>query len=811
MIKKSIIFFVIVFVSFFIYQKKLKNSNLEIWDLVPAKSVMIIEINNPLEKWNKFSSSVNEDQFRDFRKLIDKNISELNSFLNDKLNVLVDNNNLIVSVSKTSKEGFDFLFTSNCKNLDFQYILKKAKDSLSFDITTRDFNDEKIYDFSDGTNIFSVVILNNFISLSKNTLLIEDVIRTSQNKNLSFKYINQDLFNQVMVQNDFGNIFLNFTELSNSFENHKYLFDQLPKSTFFDLNLNENNFYLSGFSNISEEYESSVKIEDNQMMRILPNNTVVFNNSIKTNQKNEKYEVGRLSFLSNYSNVTNKIIIFKKTDNSIIELIKNEVDEKDKINKIKNDSIYLMLRDLEYDHKNLYVFEEEKYLFISSEYNSLKEYIESKNNGDYWRKDLNFSKLLSILNRNQNKNILINFKEFLKNYPLISNAFSKEVDMLSIQRSDVNNKYYTTLNFNSNSTEYDQVNNNILSFNADNNLILKPHIFLSHVNNLPQVIINDENNFIYHLDNKLKEIWRDSIDSEIISEIFTIDYYNNRKKQILFATKNKVYCYDRLGNILPGFPINNPHPSGYIQDINVIDYDNSKRYRISISSENKAFLIDKYGKNLKGWDPLIMEDRIIQAPKHFRLNGKDYILISLENGKVYLKNRRGFDYDGFPVKLDNNISEEIYIDLSQNFRNSNLIALDNLGITYFVGLDGKIKKQNQIFRRSRNSNFKMLVDPRKRSYQILSVDENVIYNNEKTMNFKNNRDFDYQFYNFGDGDSFTIITDPINKKSYTFDTNFNTKFKNISNQNRISILKSKGVYSLYTTFNNTISVIEIKN
>ena len=472
MIKKSIIFFVIVFVSFFIYQKKFKNSNLEIWDLVPAKSVMIIEIYDPLDRWNKFSSSVNEDQFRDFRKLIDKNISELNSFLNDKLNVLVDNNNLIVSVSKTSKENFDLLFTSNSKNLDFQYVLKKAKDSLSFDITTRDFNDEKIYDFSDGTNFFSVVVLNNFISVSKNTLLIEDVIRTSQNKNLSFKNINQDLFNQVMVQNDFGNIFLNFSELSNSFENHKYLFDQLPKSTFFDLNLNENNFYLSGFSNISEEYESSVKIEDNQMMRILPNNTVVFNNSIKTNQKNEKYEVGRLSFLSNYSNVTNKIIIFKKTDNSIIELIKNEVDEKDKINKIKNDSIYPMLRDLEYDHKNLYVFEEEKYLIISSEYNSLKEYIESKNNGDYWRKDLNFSKFLSILNRNQNKNILINFKEFLKNYPLISNAFSKEVDMLSIHLSDVNNKYYTTLNFNSNSTEYDQVNNNILSFNADNNLIL---------------------------------------------------------------------------------------------------------------------------------------------------------------------------------------------------------------------------------------------------------------------------------------------------------------------------------------------------
>ncbi len=811
MIKKSIIFFVIVLCSFFIYQKKFNNSYLEIWDLVPAKSVMIIEINDPLDRWNKFSSSVNENQFRSFRKLIDKNINELNSFLNNKLNILVDNNNLIISISQTSKEGFDFLFTSNSKNLDFEYILKKAKDSLSFDISSRDFNDEKIYNFADGTNFFSVTIINDFISVSKNTLLIEDVIRTSQNKNLSFRNKNQDLFNQVMVQNDFGNIFFNFAELTNSFENHKYFFDQLPKSTFLDINLDENSFYLNGFSNISEEYESSVKIEDNQMMRILPNNTVIFRNSIKTNQKNEKYEVGRLSFLSNYSNVVNEIIIFKKTDNSIIQIIQNEVDVKDEINKIKNDSIYLILRDLKYNHKNLFVFEKEKYLIISSEYNSLKEYIETKNTGDYLRKDLYFSKFLSILNKNQNENILINFKEFLKNYPFIRNSFSNEVDMLSIQLSNVNNKYYTTLNFNSNSKEYDQVNNNIFSFNADNNLISKPHIFLSHINNLPQVIISDENNFVYHLDNKLKEIWRDSIDSEIISEIFTIDYYNNRKKQILFATKNKVYCYDRLGNILPGFPINNPNLSGYIQDINVIDYDNSKRYRISISSENKAFLLDKYGKKLNGWNPLIMEDIIIRAPKHFRLNGKDYILISLENGNVYLKNRRGFDYDGFPVKLENNISEEVFIDLNQNFKNSNLIALDNLGLTYFVGLDGKIKKQNQIFRRSRNSNFKMLIDPLKRSYQILSIDENVIYNNEKTLNFKNDKDFNYQYYNFGEDDIFTIITDPTNKKSYFFDTNFNTKFKNISNQNRISILKSKGVYSLYTTFNNTIAVKETKN
>ena len=47
-----------------------------------------------------------------------------------------------------------------------------------------------------------------------------------------------------------------------------------------------------------------------------------------------------------------------------------------------------------------------------------------------------------------------------------------------------------------------------------------------------------------------------------------------------------------------------------------------------------------------------MEDGLVQAPIHTRIRGKDFIIMVLKNGRVYVKNRKGEDYNGFPINLD---------------------------------------------------------------------------------------------------------------------------------------------------------------
>ena len=813
MIKKLVLLSAIISSIFFLYIKNSETYELGIWNVIPSNSLLVIEVKEPLSKWKKFSNEFNKNEFKQLKYIVSKDLNDFDEFLNNKLDILSDNNELIISLSKTSNNNFDLLFSSYKKKLDFDFIIGKLRDSLSFDFSTRIFNNHKIYEFLNGDNLFSAVILGDVISVSKNSILIEDAIRTSNSKDLQFKYVNNSLFNQVMVKNDLGNIFINFLELSKSFHDHEHLFNILPDKTFLDFKQKENIFYLSGFStNNKKKLNDSILIDDD-MVRVIPKNSIFFTNSaISHNIKGDVFEYGRFSFKSSYSNLNHDIIVFDILKNDFLEL--NENDFKDKgIVKIQNKILSEVLDSLKYKSENIFIYKGKKQFYVSSSYNSLIEFEEIYTSNNFWRKDLKFSKFLSNLNKKQNTTIIINFRELSKNYSFLDNSILKEIDIISIQLSSINNKFYTTINFNSNSNSNSiQIKSDSnLTFKAKNKLILKPHIYFSHVDNSPQVITQDENNIVYQLDKKLNKVWEDSIDSKIISKPIAIDYYNNRKKQILFATKNKIYCYDRLGNILPGFPIENPNKNDQIDDINIIDYDKSKRYRISLSSGNKAFLIDKYGKLLKGWDPLIMEDLLVEAPKHFRVRGKDYILLSLENGDIFLKNRKGSNYSGFPVKLENKLYEKIFVDLGQNIKNTSIVALDELGKTYFIGIEGKLRKENQMFRRSKNSKFKILTDPLERSYVRLSVDNDIIYFKENTLNFKNNSGFMYQFYSLGQGKSFLTVTDPKEKLSYFLDMNLEPKFKNILNEREVSVLHIKNISYIYTTFNKTLSVIEIKN
>ena len=811
MIKKLVLLSVVILSIFFLYVKNSDTNQLGIWSVIPSNSLLVFEIKDPLNKWKKFSSEVNENDFKQLKKAVNKELNDFDEFLNNKLDILSENNELIISVSKTSNNNFDLLFSSYKNKLDLNFIIKKLRDSLSFDVSTRIFNSHKIYEFLDDESLFSAVVLGDVISVSKNSLLIEDAIRTSNKKSLQFRYVNNQLFNQVMIQNDLGNIFVNFLELSNSFQDHKNLFNILPDKTFLDIRLKDNIFYLSGFSTNNTKKLNDSTLVDDDMIRVIPRNSNYFTSSAISHKINRDIiEYGRFSFKSSYSNLDHEIIILDIYKSDFLKLNINDFDDNEII-EIQNNIILEVLDSLKYEYEKIYIYKGKKNFYISSSYNSLIEFEEIYTSNNFWRKEIKFSKFLSKLNKNQNTTILLNYKELSKNYSFLDNNILKEIDLISIQLSSVNDKFYTTVNFNSNSDSIQVISDSNLTFKAKNKLTSKPFIYFSHVDNSPQVITQDENNILYQLDKNLNKIWEDSIDSQIISKPFIIDYYNNRKKQILFATKNKIYCYDRLGNILPGFPIENPNKNDQIDDINIIDYDKSKRYRISLSSGNKAFIIDKYGKLLKGWDPLIMEDLLVEAPKHFRVRGKDYILLSLENGDIFLKNRKGSNYSGFPVKLENKLYEKIFVDLGQNIKNTSLVALDELGKTYFIGIEGKIRKENQMFRRSKNSKFKILTDPLERSYVRLSVDNDIIYFKENTLNFKNNSGFMYQFYSLGQGKSFLAVTDPKEKLSYFLDMNLEAKFKNILNEREVSVLHIKNISYIYTTFNKTLSVIEIKN
>ena len=800
-----IIFLLFSFFLFFFYNKK--KSSTDLWDIIPDKSTLIIELDEPNSQWDKVLFELKESKLINSIKSIIDDYNDFDNFIDGKLEEYLRDNKLIISYFNLSNKTLEPVYLSYKKNLDEDFIIENLKNK-DYDINERNLNGEIIFEAKKNDKNHVFAFLDNISVYSTNSLIIEDIIRSISNSELIFKKNNPSLFSQVKIKNDFGNIYLNLNDIQKILLNifPQELFNNslksLPKKSFFDIEMSNGLVRMNGFSSKIDSNNFTNENQYDSILNFIPSNTILYTNmsSEENNQNLISNRFSKALIESLNSNTYFEISIINIPDNL---KIKNKKEIDDDIYSFNDKEIFTAAKikktDVDYHY-----FKYEKFMIITENYNSLKEVKSMLINKDFWIKNLNFNKFQKQLNESHNSLLVFDINKLLP----INNS---SIGLTSLQLSKIQNKYYMSFNLLETDTEnyVVQEENSLNEYLFKNNLSSKPHIIFSHINNKPEVIIQDEKNIVYHLSNSLEPIWSDSIE-KIISKIFVIDYYKNNKKQIVFASPNKIYGFDRKGNSLIGFPFENPSKSP-IQHLNIIDYDKSKRYRIISSHRNgEIYFYDKNGKTLNGWNPILMEDELVQAPIHTRVRGKDYIIILQKNGDIYVKNRRGINYKGFPVKLDSDLTNKIHLQSSSNSAQSLLEILSDDGKLYKINLEGKIISSKDQYRNEKDAKFKMIQEASGKSPAIISYDNYNLFKDENNINFKNIKKLKFQFYNLSKNENFLVLTDTTIKKSYFLDKNLNYYVNPISNQNEVSILDYGNSIIIYKTLNNSLSMIELK-
>ena len=800
-----IIFLLFSFFLFFFYNQK--KSSTDLWDIIPDKSTLIIELDEPNSQWDKVLFELKESKLINSIKSIIDDYNDFDNFIDGKLEEYLRDNKLIISYFNLSNKTLEPVYLSYKKNLDEDFIIENLKNK-DYDINERNLNGEIIFEAKKNDKNHVFAFLDNISVYSTNSLIIEDIIRSISNSELIFKKNNPSLFSQVKIKNDFGNIYLNLKDIQKILLNifPQELFNNslksLPKKSFFDIEMSNGLVRMNGFSSKIDSNNFTNENQYDSILNFIPSNTILYTNmsSEENNQNLISNRFSKALIESLNSNTHFEISIINIPDNL---QIKNKKEIDDDIYSFNDKEIFTAAKikktDVDYHY-----FKYEKFMIITENYNSLKEVKSMLINKDFWIKNLNFNKFQKQLNESHNSLLVFNINKLLP----INNS---SIGLTSLQLSKIQNKYYMSFNLLETDTEnyVVQEENSLNEYLFKNNLSSKPHIIFSHINNKPEVIIQDEKNIVYHLSNSLEPIWSDSIE-KIISKIFVIDYYKNNKKQIVFASPNKIYGFDRKGNSLIGFPFENPSKSP-IHHLNIIDYDKSKRYRIISSHRNgEIYFYDKNGKTLNGWNPILMEDELVQAPIHTRVRGKDYIIILQKNGDIYVKNRRGINYKGFPVKLDSDLTNKIHLQSSSNSAQSLLEILSDDGKLYKINLEGKIISSKDQYRNEKDAKFKMIQEASGKSPAIISYDNYNLFKDENNINFKNIEKLKFQFYNLSKNENFLVLTDTTIKKSYFLDKNLNYYVNPISNQNEVSILDYGNSIIIYKTLNNSLSMIELK-
>lgn len=226
----------------------------------------------------------------------------------------------------------------------------------------------------------------------------------------------------------------------------------------------------------------------------------------------------------------------------------------------------------------------------------------------------------------------------------------------------------------------------------DTSLSFKPYFVRNHYTGENEIFVQDLNHKIYLINKVGRVLWRLQLAEPINSEVFQVDYYKNGKLQLFFSTKSALHLIDRNGNYVERYPIQLRSPS--TAGVAVFDYEKNKNYRLLIPCQNrKVYLYGIEGNIIGGWKFDQTDTEVSQTGKHFRNQGKDYIVFA-DKYRLYIQNRRGETrvkvQDHFPVSKNNGI----YFQKAGDNNPARWVATDTSGVVNYVYLDGRIETKD---------------------------------------------------------------------------------------------------------------------
>ena len=727
----------VVLILIFISCDSVDDSSLII-EKIPDKPILILSIDKIDEIDYQTINFISESTGLDF----------------NVINILNPSGELTYSFHKSGKNKLNGILIqkSDFSNLDSNLF----KDTISY-------NGSKIFNYDE----FYISKIEEYSIISKDKLLVENVLRGA-----TFK--KNDDFNEFkkLHLSKTKNISLNASE---SFKNLKLNFDNENISRYskwiqYEFDFQNNDLYVLGISEIDKKTRNinilnNLYKSNSEIIKIIPNNFSKFkrmsfkkdvieynyNNSINQENSAEKkldsifYNVKELGeLIINDSS----IIVFNYDDNSTRNILKRLKQVSQYRDQLIYSGKYLNLSDFDvFDFrisKNYdYISNIENNLILTNNLNAMQNLILNYNNKSLVTKNENFERFLSVVPRkttfyeiinNDNKEDYNNFQYWFTNYEIKNKSFFKS--LFTTPTIDLNETKSLNLKF---------------SKKLKNNIISNPTFVNNYRTGKKNIIFQDADLNLILLDLNEEIIFEKKLGSKIISEIFQVDLYKNKRLQFVFLTDEEFIVLDIKGNFVKKIKLEKSNSNKFLS---VFDYDKNRNYRFIIQNGRSLKMLDRKFKIVKGFKKTKLKSEILKKLKHIRIYNKDYLTIIDKSGSPQILDRRG----NVRIKLPKKFNVE-----QNNFyiNSGNLITINTLNQLVNIQLDGTIT-------------YKQLPDEK---HLIFANKNNLLIKSQGKISINNN-DFNIPYGNYTGlkifekkDKTYYYIRDIDKNKSFLFDKN----------------------------------------
>jgi hypothetical protein len=427
-------------------------------------------------------------------------------------------------------------------------------------------------------------------------------------------------------------------------------------------------------------------------------------------------------------------------------------------------------------------------LIFAENIDELKIFLEDIDREDTWGKSVAQNQFLESTLLESNVSLYINtprvwntigesLNEKWKGFVQQNRSLFASLGMGAIQFSHLNQSFYTNISWlykqPSQSRPDEKISQSTIT-RFQNGIMGKSFVVKSHVDRSNEVFLQDSSNQIHLVSSKGMVLWSKVVNGPILGDVYQIDFFKNGKLQYLFATEGTLHIIDRLGNYVQPSPL--AVKIKQIEFLSLIDYDHSRNYRFLIADRSgKLWMYDKEGNNLEGWNPRNVEEGLYCPARHHRIRGKDYLLAIRKDGKAYLMNRRGESIKGFPANLDARPTGDYFLETGSNSAQTFFVVVSNDGFRIKFNLEGRIHNRETILKSTHEARFSLVKESTGKSYCIVKQEPKslTISNAEGKQLIVNEyigmNPAAIQYYDFGAGNIYYLITDVTQDLTYVYD------------------------------------------
>ena len=744
--------YLILIISFFACQED-KQPISKALDAIPIDAAIIIESNDVSKSLKELSKSAPLTLLATQTSLEvnQQKLLRLDSVLASYASHLTSINPLFISLHLTGAQSLNWLATTSTKGQEQKFQLLDIGLKNFANTKEQPYSNSKITEVSiEGDQLFYCMHLG-VVFISPEKILIQDAIRQLKTENnLSANKSFQNIYGSSNKKEDF-NLYVNsknFDKMSAGFLQKKSNIQIQAQWFQWDLDVLKNGILFSGlslsFDSLAHELQNFKNNNGHSLMApsILPKNTTLFTSRCFENFKQyqrqqidaltKRYQKNTYDKKLNQLNLEHKQAFESWIDSEITWFVAQNSKalnsglilhiassaEVEKYISTQADSLF------EYRKQKIFKWSELKHLstlFNTPETDSLQyaclineQLVVTENTtllksilNDFkaeksLRKSSDFKNCMDVLNDDSNYFIYIQHQSSFELaqqhlHETLASFIEKYTEALSPIRSFAMQFNLSGSNCYSNAylhfdASIEDKTRAIWTAQLEAPILSEMSLVKNHYTQKWEIAVQDENLNLYLISTEGEILWKRKLQEAILGSIQQIDLFKNRKLQLLFNTKSKLFLIDRKGRNVGAYPMalkqNTRLP------LSLFDYENNRNYRILLSCGKRHYMYDKNGKIINGWKLKQTKSKALYPAEHFVVGGRDYILLAEENGTLNILNRRGETRVKVKEKIDFS-SNKLQVVKGKSLAETRIVAIDNKGAQQNILFDGSIDNSIQ--------------------------------------------------------------------------------------------------------------------